>query len=247
MMKTLSIIVTTLNSNNTIQRFLKSIANQDTSNFSLIIVDGGSTDGTIEAIKKFQIPISFILKPGVSIYGGINYALEACKSNYYLVCGSDDELNSKAISAILHDINQFPDYDLYLYSVIKGNSVYEPRRPSKIRKRLGWQTIISSHSVGTVIKTVLHQEFNFYSLDFPILADGYFFSKIFKRNKKVYVSNKTIGMFSLEGLSNKNYYNNIFTTFLIQIESYSFLPQLILLIFRLIKYRGKRIFSNLPK
>ena len=160
-MKTLTIIVTTLNSNNKIQRFLKSIANQDTNNYSLIIVDGGSTDGTIEVIKNFPIPINLILKPGVSIYGGLNYGLEACKSNYYLVCGSDDELNSNAVSTVLFDINQSPDYDLYLYSIIKGNFANNANKPSKIRKFLGWQTIISSHSVGTVINTELHQEIVF--------------------------------------------------------------------------------------
>jgi glycosyltransferase involved in cell wall biosynthesis len=239
-MKTLSIIVTTLNSNIKIKNFLESISNQDTQDFSLIIVDGGSTDSTIETIKNFKFPINFILKPGISIYGGINCALDACKSDYYLVCGSDDELYYNAVSTVLLDINQHPEFDLYLYSINKGNSVCKSKKPSKIRKFLGWQTIISSHSVGTVISKALHQEFDFYSLEYPILADGHFFSKVFNTNKNIYISNKTIGNFSLDGLSNKNIYNNIFTTFTIQIESYSFFPQLLLLIYRLIKYRKSK-------
>ncbi len=240
-LKTLSIIATTLNCNDKIQRFLNSIINQDKHDFSVIIVDGGSIDGTIDTIRKCNFPINLIVKPGISIYGGLNCALEICNTDYYMVCGSDDELSKDAISIILHDITHRVDYDLYLYSIKKGNSICKSYKPTPFRKLLGWQSIVSSHSVGTIIKSSLHQELGFYSLKHRVLADGYFFSKLFIVKTNFYISKQVTGVFALDGLSNRNYYDNIFTTFLIQIESYSFLPQLLLLIYRLIKYRRKAL------
>jgi glycosyltransferase involved in cell wall biosynthesis len=236
--KTLSIIVTTLNSNGKIQGFLGSILNQDTRNFSIIIVDGGSTDGTIDTIRKCDLPIHLIVKPGISIYGGLNCAIEVCNADYYIVCGSDDELSVDAVSIILYDINHRVNSDLYLYSIKKGNSICKSYKPTPFRKILGWQSIVASHSVGCVIKKKLHEKLGYYSPKYKILADGYFLTKILNSGINIFVSKNILGTFSITGTSNKSYYENIFVTFLIQIKFKAFFPQLILLIARLIKYRN---------
>ncbi len=239
-MNRLSVIITTLNVNGLIQILLSSLANQNTKNFDIIIVDGGSSDGSQEVIEAFPLTIDLIIKKGVSIYGGLNEGVAICKTEYYIVCGADDSLYPDAIATILTDIGT-TDNDLLLYSVEKDSSIYSSYYPTNFKKFLGWQSIVASHSVGTVIKTNLHTEFGNYSEKHSVLADGYFFSKVFSTKKSVFISRKVLGNFSVNGVSNRNFYTNIFILFLIQIESNMFFPQLGLLVLRLIKYRNKRV------
>jgi glycosyltransferase involved in cell wall biosynthesis len=244
-MKTLSIIVTTLNANHVIKQFLESVQKQNSSEYKLVIVDAGSTDGTIQTIESFDLPLILKVKEKVSIYGGINEAIAICGTDYYVVCGSDDVFVPGAIKEIVNDINNNIEYDLLLYSVMKGEKIVKSYQPTFFRNLWGWQSIISSHSVGTVIKTKLHFELGFYDLRIPVLSDGEFLSKITaKSNSKIKVSSFIIGKFGLEGLSNKNYFNNIFSTFLIQLKFHSFFPQLIILMFRLVKYRKLKFINR---
>ena len=236
-MNRLSIVVTTLNAINQIGLLFASLNLQDNKNFDIIVVDADSTDGTIDFVRQFNLPVQLIIDPRASIYKGINIGIEASKTDYYLVCGSDDELYPNAISTILEDISKNSEADLLLYAVKKGNSICRPNFPTRIRKVMGWQSIVASHSVGTVIKKQLHLQLGYYNLKHPILADGYFFSKVFDRGGNFIISESVIGSFAIEGLSSRNLYNNIFTTFLIQIEISSFFLQLGLLMYRLIKHR----------
>lgn len=236
-MNRLSIIVTTLNAINQIGLLFASLSLQDNKNFDIIVVDADSTDGTIDFVRQFNLPVQLIISPRAGIYKGINIGIEASKTDYYLVCGSDDELSPNAVNTILEDISRNTESDLLLYAVKKGNVICRPNFPTKIRKILGWQSIVASHSVGAVIKRQLHLKFGYYNLKHPILADGYFFSKVFNHGGTFVISDAVVGSFAIEGLSSRNLYNNIFTTFLIQIEVSSFFLQLGLLAYRLIKHR----------
>ena len=236
-MNRLSVIVTTLNAINQIGLLFDSLARQENKQFDVIIVDANSTDGTIDFIRTSKLQVTLIISPGASIYEGINIGIQASKNEYYLVCGSDDILFPEAVGIILNDISAGTDNDLLLYAVKKDEIVCKPYKPTPWKKTMGWQSIVASHSVGSVIRKNLHYEFGFYSPKYNILADGYFFSKVLQTDRNIFISNDMIGSFSVKGISSRNLYRNIFATFLIQIEARSFFPQLLLLIYRLAKHR----------
>ena len=55
----ISIITAVFNGEKYLEQTIKSIINQTYKNFEYIIIDGGSTDGTLEIIKKYEDKIFF--------------------------------------------------------------------------------------------------------------------------------------------------------------------------------------------
>jgi glycosyltransferase involved in cell wall biosynthesis len=238
-MNLITILITTLNSEIDIRNFLKSLNDQTSKCFDFIIVDGGSTDKTIDVIKSSNLPYNLFVESGLGIYEGINLAIQNCKTEYYLVCGSDDLLDRFAISNINNILNSNSNFDLILFSVLKNNKVQLSKAPNFINKRLGWQSIFSSHSIGTVIRKQLHDTFGLYNTQEKILSDGIFLTEVISKTSNIGVFNITLGEFGQGGTSVINFYDNIFKIFKIQIRYYEFLPQIFLLVFRLIKYRKR--------
>jgi glycosyltransferase involved in cell wall biosynthesis len=87
----ISIIVACYNSSKTIKKTIQSLKNQKYSNYELIIVDGGSTDNTIELIKSFKISnIKIISALDKGIGDAWNKGLKLSKGNIIGILNSDD-------------------------------------------------------------------------------------------------------------------------------------------------------------
>jgi glycosyltransferase involved in cell wall biosynthesis len=80
-MKT-SLIITVKNEENTIEECLDSLLSQSRMPDEIIIVDGGSTDKTVETIERYiknEVPIKLIVAKGANIAQGRNIAIENAK------------------------------------------------------------------------------------------------------------------------------------------------------------------------
>jgi glycosyltransferase involved in cell wall biosynthesis len=232
------LLTTTYNSSDYIDGLITSIEKQTDHNYFWIVVDNESIDNTLFKINRSSIKNKKIIVSKTSIYEGINACIaEVGDSGYYLTVGSDDTLSFDCIKLIRELVS---NQDLLLFPVYINGLVKNPKRNNPFNRVFGWQRIISSHSVGTVINVNLHKKFGFYSArEFPILADGYFLAKVLFNNPDIEYGERPIGTFSTVGTSNKNIFRNIFSTFEIQSKYSSIYIQIIFLIYRLIKYRHK--------
>lgn len=89
----ISIIVAVYNGAGTIQRCIDSVINQTYSNKELIIMDGGSTDGTVEILKANNEKITFWhSEPDNGIANAWNKALKYAKGDWIIFLGADDTL-----------------------------------------------------------------------------------------------------------------------------------------------------------
>lgn len=97
MKPTISIITVCFNSCSTIEGTIKSVINQSYDNIEYIIIDGGSTDGTVDIIKKYSDKIShWISEPDNGIYDAMNKGIEIACGDYALFLNSGDVLNNKS-------------------------------------------------------------------------------------------------------------------------------------------------------
>ena len=91
-----SIITPSLNSDKSLAYTLSSIYEQSYKNFEHIIVDGGSTDHTLDVIKKHKIPNKkMIIAKNTTIYQAINIGIKKATGDYVIVLNTDDIFHSK--------------------------------------------------------------------------------------------------------------------------------------------------------
>ena len=97
----ISIITITYNSAKTLERTIKSIIEQKYENLEYIIVDGGSTDSTLEIVKKYDTWISkWVSEPDSGISNAFNKGINMATGNVIGIINSDDGLMPGALQAI---------------------------------------------------------------------------------------------------------------------------------------------------
>jgi glycosyltransferase involved in cell wall biosynthesis len=84
-----SLIATVLNADDHIGAFLSSVAAQDRVPEEVIVVDGGSTDGTLERLRQAGDAITLIEEPGANIARGRNLAIAAASHDAIAVADAD--------------------------------------------------------------------------------------------------------------------------------------------------------------
>lgn len=89
----ISIVIVTYNAASTLQQSLDSIYSQQYPSLKIIIIDGNSTDGTVDIIKANLNKIYYWKsEPDTGIYDAMNKALKQLSGEWVYFLGSDDEL-----------------------------------------------------------------------------------------------------------------------------------------------------------
>ncbi|WP_435548189.1 glycosyltransferase family 2 protein [Desulfobacterium sp. N47] len=101
-----SIITATLNNAKYIEACIQSVINQDYKKIEYIIIDGGSTDGTVDIIKNYEKYIStWISEPDCGVYDGMNKGIRLATGDIVGILNSDDFY--PACDIIDYAINEF--------------------------------------------------------------------------------------------------------------------------------------------
>ena len=121
-----SIITVVYNAVATIEQTILSVVKQYYSNIEYIIVDGGSTDGTLDIVKKYEKKIALWLsEPDHGIYDAMNKGLTHATGNYIYYLGADDCLLAPtSISQVVSFLQDNPEVDVLCASVMMVDSVY---------------------------------------------------------------------------------------------------------------------------
>jgi len=100
----LSIITATLNSANTIERTLASIdamVDAGTTPVERLVIDGGSTDGTLELIRSKHPGTRIIAQTEKGLYPALNEGVRKATGDYIMFVHSDDELSLLDLTRIV--------------------------------------------------------------------------------------------------------------------------------------------------
>ena len=144
-----SIITVVLNNKKFLQQSINSVLNQSYKNYELIIIDGKSTDGTLEILKKNNSKIDFwISAKDRGIYDAMNKGIKKSHGSIISMLNSDDIYYKNTLKIATNYFNQHQNIDFLFGSVIKYKLLYG-YRPWKIHWSFGFY---STHSIGFFIR-----------------------------------------------------------------------------------------------
>ena len=199
-MKKISIITVTKNSEKFLQENIDSLSKQKYQNFEHIIIDGASTDRTIDIIRKNSKKITkWISEPDQGLYHAMNKGLSFCTGEIIGILNSDDIYFPDALSTV----NEYfikNEIDFLFGSVFKYKLMHG-FYPKKIYWTFGCYT---AHSVGFFIKKSSQDKIGPYNTKYKWSADYDIFYKMIVKYKMKGIAtkkNEVFGNFRPGGLS----------------------------------------------
>lgn len=97
----ISIITVVYNASETLEHAINSVLSQDDSLFEYWIIDGGSTDGSVEIIKGYESKLAgWLSEPDQGIYDAMNKGIDRANGKWLYFLGADDFLYPNVLSLI---------------------------------------------------------------------------------------------------------------------------------------------------
>lgn len=115
----ISIITVVYNGEKYIEETIQSVINQTYDNVEYIIIDGGSTDGTVDIINKYEDKIDYwVSEKDYGISDAFNKGVKVAKGDYINFQGDGDGFYSKdALEKVFKEVN--PDQDIFVSAKIQ--------------------------------------------------------------------------------------------------------------------------------
>lgn len=186
-MTKISIVTVCFNVADTLEKTILSVLNQNYKEIEYIIIDGGSTDSTIDIIKKYSDKLAYwISEPDKGIYDAMNKAIEKCSGEWINFMNSGDSFHADdSVSSAAEFIEKDPEADI-VYGDVNiiydwGEKIYKPLPLDEIRNRM-----VFSHQ-SCFVKTGLMKRIK-YSLEYKIAGDyNFFYHQYLEHRKFMYI------------------------------------------------------------
>ena len=194
-----SIITVVFNDVLHIEDTIKSVLSQKFERFEYIIVDGGSSDGTLDVIKRYENDIEYwISEKDKGIYDAMNKGIGMVSGEWINFMNSGDSFYN---TTVLKDL--FNNHKHYDVDVLFGNhQVIYPNKTKLVKAGEVtnlWKGSQFCHQ-SCFIKSSVHKENKYNSLN-RIGADFEFFYNAYKNNKNIIYKDIVISSISVGGLS----------------------------------------------
>jgi len=167
----ITVVTVVFNGEKYLENTILSVINQAYDNVEYIIIDGGSTDGTIDIIKKYEDKLDYwISESDDGIYDAMNKGIDLVTGEWVNFVNSSDMLNGNAYTVILDCLvkkSHKCDVIAFGYSIvnIKSNLLKTDFKPNLNKK---WKMPSSHNSI--VYKSNVLREYKF-NLNFKYASD----------------------------------------------------------------------------
>lgn len=215
----ISVITVTRNSSLTLTDTLESVLHQTYDNIELIVIDGLSTDSTVDIIKQYEVKFKgrmrWISEKDKGIYDAMNKGIQRATGDIVGILNSDDFYSS---DRILEEVAASFKKDHKIDAVYGDVHFIHQDQPEKcaryyssayFRPWLLWFGFMPAHP-SFYVKREVYQRYGLYSLDYNIASDYDMMVRLFYKNKikARYIKLDFVTM-RIGGISTKNLHNRL--------------------------------------
>lgn len=196
---TFTIVTVSYNCHILIEKTIQSVLQQDCNDREYIVIDGGSTDGTTEIIKKYAHQLSFwCSESDGGIYQGMNKGLLHAQGEWILFLNAGDIFSEKDILTKVLPFTKNKENDI-LYG-----DIFTLRNNERVLKKAlepcNKQRMFFCHQ-AVFVRTELMKAHPF-DTRFKMSADFYFFKICYLTKKKFHHIPVTVSIYDRTGISN---------------------------------------------
>jgi glycosyltransferase involved in cell wall biosynthesis len=209
----ISLITVTLNAEKTIRRCIESVIAQTYPNIEYIIIDGASTDGTLQIINEYKQYIKYLVsEPDKGIYDAMNKGIEFSTGNIVGILNSDDIFAYKEMLGDIAATFSGSDTD-----IVYGNLNYINPNGATKRKWVAGNYTHGAFNFGWMpphptfyCKRELFAKWGAYNLHYGTAADYELMLRFIHLNRAgVSYLNKTMVNMVTGGVSNRSFNNRV--------------------------------------
>lgn len=228
MLPKLSVITIVYNNVKDIERTMLSILNQTYSNIEYIVIDGASSDGTLEVIKQYEHCIAkLISEKDKGIYDAMNKGLAIATGDYVLFMNSGDEIYE--LETVEKIFATAPNADIYYGETEMYDENWNSlgRRRHQAPEHFTWESFKYGMSIShqaIYIKRSLTEPYN---LQYKYSADIDWIIKIAKKASSIVNTHLYVAKYLVGGMSKKKHRESLKERFQIFSHYYGLVSNII--------------------
>ena len=203
----ISIITAVYNGEKHLEQTIQSIINQTYHNIEYIIIDGGSTDGTLDIIEKYKDKLSYwISEKDEGISDAFNKGVKAANGDYINFQGDGDGfIADDVIEKVFHNID--PKQDTFISTRIQrvdmdGKKIFS----SKYIKNFNKKSLLFSMSLphqGLFINNSYFKKYGLFDLEYIFCMDYDHLLRGYKEFPKVVTKDIIVAIWRADGIGNE--------------------------------------------
>lgn len=208
----LSIITITRNNVTGLEKTLQSVATQAFKEFEYIIIDGASTDGSVEVIKKYESKfthLKWVSEPDSGIYNAMNKGIRLATGDYIQILNSADCLAAPDVTErMLAALGKVGNPSILYGNMVKcfpnGRQMTDKCFAGQEITMLGMFTGTLNHDPA-YIRRDLFEKYGYYDESLKIVSDWkWYLQAIILRGEKPQYVDIDVTLFDMTGISETN-------------------------------------------
>ena len=200
----ISVVTVCLNSRSLVREAIESVLNQTYDNTEYILIDGGSTDGTLDIIKEYEDQIAYwVSESDKGIFDAMNKGVALATGDLIGILNSDDRYPENALEEVARARLQDPDAQVYhgnAYIVDKDGEFIGRIQCSHEHLDCFWRM---NHQT-CFIEQGVYEKYH-YPLNYKVSADYHLLLSLYMDGKRFHHINEPIAYFRLGGNSDTYY------------------------------------------
>ncbi|MEM4313251.1 MAG: glycosyltransferase family 2 protein [Thermoplasmata archaeon] len=214
----ISVITVVFNGVDTIADCIKSVQSQTYPYIEHIIIDGGSTDGTLEVVERYSNKIAkLISEPDRGMYDAINKGLKFAGGDVIAILNSDDFYASDRVLEKVADVIKFKNLNSCYGDIVyvdrnNTNKVVRYWKAGEYRDgimRYGWHP---PHP-AFFVKKKIYDKYGYFNTNFKIASDYELMLRLLEKHKiSTYYLPEVLVKMRIGGKSNSSLKNIIYQT-----------------------------------